>query len=145
MNATKSPFKIFLAYIMGEKKLFIIDTICAVLVAAIDLAFPYVSKSSMQTYLPQSMYRTFFIVMAILALAYVLKAALYYVITVLGHRMGVNIESRMREDLFTHMQKLSFGFYDRNRTGTLVSRLTGDLFEIPSLPTTGRRISSSAP
>ena len=131
--ATKSPFKIFLAYIMGEKKLFIIDTICAVLVAAIDLAFPYVSKSSMQTYLPQSLYRTFFIVMAILALAYVLKAALYYVITVLGHRMGVNIESRMREDLFTHMQKLSFGFYDRNRTGTLVSRLTGDLFEITEL------------
>lgn len=131
--ATESPFKIFLAYIMGEKKLFIIDTICAVLVAAIDLAFPYVSKSSMQTYLPQSLYRTFFIVMAILALAYVLKAALYYVITVLGHRMGVNIESRMREDLFTHMQKLSFGFYDRNRTGTLVSRLTGDLFEITEL------------
>ena len=133
MNATKSPFEIFLAYIMGEKKLFIIDTICAVLVAAIDLAFPYVSKSSMQTYLPQSMYKTFFIVMAILALAYVLKAALYYVITVLGHRMGVNIESRMREDLYTHMQELSFGFYDKNRTGTLMSRLTGDLFEITEL------------
>ena len=133
MNATKSPFEIFLAYIMGEKKLFIIDTICAVLVAAIDLAFPYVSKSSMQTYLPQSMYKTFFIVMAILALAYVLKAALYYVITVIGHRMGVNIESRMREDLYTHMQELSFGFYDKNRTGTLMSRLTGDLFEITEL------------
>ena len=131
--ATKSPFKIFLAYIMGEKKLFVIDTICAVLVAAIDLAFPYVSKSSMQTYLPQSMYKTFFVVMAILALAYVLKAGLYYVITVLGHRMGVNIESRMREDLYTHMQELSFGFYDRNRTGTLMSRLTGDLFEITEL------------
>ena len=118
---------------MREKKLFIIDTICAVLVAAIDLAFPYVSKSSMQTYLPQSMYKTFFIVMAILAAAYVLKAALYYVITVLGHRMGVNIESRMREDLYSHMQALSFGFYDKNRTGTLVSRLTGDLFEITEL------------
>ncbi len=92
----KTPFQIFMEYIKTEKKLFIIDTICAVLVAAIDLAFPYVSKSSMQTYLPQSMYKTFFIVMAILALAYVLKAALYYVITVLGHRMGVNIESRLR-------------------------------------------------
>ncbi len=133
MFANKSPFQIFMAYVMGERKLFIIDTVCAVLVAAIDLAFPYVSKSSMQTYLPQSMYRTFFTVMAILALAYVLKAALYYVITVLGHRMGVNIESRMREDLYTHMQELSFGFYDRNRTGTLMSRLTGDLFEITEL------------
>ena len=129
----KKPFEIFVAYIVREKKLFIIDTICAVLVAAIDLAFPYVSKNSMQTYLPQSMYRTFFIVMAILAAAYVLKAALYYVITVLGHRMGVNIESRMREDLYSHMQTLSFGFYDHNRTGTLVSRLTGDLFEITEL------------
>lgn len=129
----KKPFEIFVAYIVREKELFIIDTICAVLVAAIDLAFPYVSKNSMQTYLPQSMYKTFFIVMAILAAAYVLKAALYYVITVLGHRMGVNIESRMREDLYSHMQALSFGFYDKNRTGTLVSRLTGDLFEITEL------------
>ncbi len=122
-----------MSYIMGERRLFIIDTVCAVLVAAIDLAFPYVSKSSMQTYLPQSLYRTFFIVMAILAASYVLKAGLYYIITVLGHRMGVNIESRMREDLYTHMQELSFGFYDRNRTGTLMSRLTGDLFEITEL------------
>ena len=129
----KKPFEIFVAYIMREKKLFIIDTICAVLVAAIDLAFPYVSKSSMQTYLPQSMYKTFFVVMAILAATYVLKAVLYYVITVLGHRMGVNIESRMREDLYSHMQALSFGFYDKNRTGTLMSRLTGDLFEITEL------------
>ena len=47
--------------------------------------------------------------------------------------MGVNIESRMREDLYSHMQALSFGFYDKNRTGTLVSRLTGDLFEITEL------------
>ena len=132
-NADKKPFSIFMSYIMGERRLFIIDTLCAVLVAAIDLAFPYVSKSSMQTYLPQSLYKTFFIVMAILALAYVLKAGLYYVITVLGHRMGVNIETRMRADLYTHMQELSFGFYDRNRTGTLMSRLTGDLFEITEL------------
>ena len=132
-NADKKPFSIFMSYIMCERRLFIIDTVCAVLVAAIDLAFPYVSKSSMQTYLPQSMYKTFFIVMAILALAYVLKAGLYYVITVLGHRMGVNIETRMRADLYTHMQELSFGFYDRNRTGTLMSRLTGDLFEITEL------------
>ena len=129
----KKPFEIFVAYIMREKKLFIIDTICAVLVAAIDLAFPYVSKSSMQTYLPQSMYKTFFVVMAILAAAYVLKAVLYYVITVLGHRMGVNIESRMREDLYSHMQALSFGFYDKNRTGHLMSRMTAELFDITEL------------
>lgn len=129
----RKPFWIFMSYIAGEKRLFAIDMVCAVLVAAIDLAFPYVSKNSMQTYLPQNLYRTFFIIMAVLAAAYVLKALLYYVITVLGHRMGVNIEAKMREDLFCHMQTLSFDFYDKNRTGTLMSRLTGDLFEITEL------------
>lgn len=129
----KKPFKIFVSYIKDEEKLFAIDTVCAALVAAVDLAFPYVSKDAMQTLLPQSLYSTFFAVMAILAAAYVLKAGLYYVITVLGHRMGVNIETRMRRDLFTHMQTLSFKFYDENRTGTLLSRLTGDLFEITEL------------
>lgn len=129
----RKPFWIFMSYIAGEKRLFAIDMACAVLVAAIDLAFPYVSKNSMQTYLPQNLYRTFFVIMAVLAAAYVLKALLYYVITVLGHRMGVNIEAKMREDLFCHMQTLSFDFYDKNRTGTLMSRLTGDLFEITEL------------
>ena len=129
----QSPFKIFVSYIKDEKKLFFIDMGCSVLVAAIDLVFPYVSKNSMQTYLPQSMYKTFFIVMAIIAAAYLLKSVLYYVITVVGHRMGVRIEANMREDLYRHVQKLSFGFFDRNRTGTLMSRLTSDLFEITEL------------
>ena len=130
---SRSPLNIFVSYIKDEKKLFFIDMGCSVLVAAIDLVFPYVSKNSMQTYLPQSMYRTFFIVMAIIAAAYVLKSVLYYVITVVGHRMGVRIEANMREDLYRHVQKLSFGFFDRNRTGTLMSRLTSDLFEITEL------------
>ena len=130
---SRSPLNIFISYIKDEKKLFFIDMGCSVLVAAIDLVFPYVSKNSMQTYLPQSMYRTFFIVMAIIAAAYVLKSVLYYVITVVGHRMGVRIEANMREDLYRHVQKLSFGFFDRNRTGTLMSRLTSDLFEITEL------------
>ena len=130
---TKSPFKIFVSYIMGQKKLFALDMACAALVSAIDLVFPYISKNSMETYLPQSMYRTFFIVMAILAAAYVFKSLLYYVITVIGHKMGVLIEAQMREDLFRHVQTLSFDYFDRNRTGTVMSRLTSDLFEITEL------------
>ena len=130
---TKSPFTIFISYIFGQKKLFAIDMVCAALVSAIDLVFPYLSKNSMETYLPQSMYRTFFIVMAILAAAYVLKSLLYYIITVIGHKMGVLIEAQMREDLFAHVQKLSFDYFDRNRTGAVMSRLTGDLFEITEL------------
>jgi len=130
---TKSPLKVFVSYIMDEKKLFLIDMVCASLVAIIDLVFPYVSKNSMQTFLPQSLFKTFFIVMGILAAAYLLKAILYYVITVVGHRMGAFVEANMRDDLFRHVQTLPFSFFDKNRTGTVMSRLTSDLFEITEL------------
>ena len=130
---TQSPLKIFISYIKDEKRLFAIDMLCAVTVAAIDLVFPYVSKNAMQTYLPQSLYKTFFIIMGILVIAYLLKSLMYYIITVVGHKMGVNIEANMREDLFKHVQKLSFKYFDENRTGTTMSRLTSDLFEITEL------------
>ena len=130
---TKKPFSIFVDYIRDEKKLFILDMSCAVLVSAVDLVFPYVSKNAMQTYLPQRMFTTFFVVMLILVAAYLLKSLLYYIITVLGHRMGVHIEANMRRDLFLHVQTLGFDYFDRNRTGTVMSRLTSDLFEITEL------------
>ena len=130
---TKKPLSIFVDYIRDEKKLFILDMCCAVLVSAVDLVFPYVSKNAMQTYLPQRMFTTFFVVMLILVSAYLLKSLLYYIITVLGHRMGVHIEANMRRDLFRHVQTLGFDYFDRNRTGTVMSRLTSDLFEITEL------------
>lgn len=130
---SQSSLKVFISYIKDEKRLFCIDMICAVLVAVIDLVFPYVSKNAMQTYLPQNLYLTFFIVMGILLAAYLLKSVLYYIITVVGHKMGVRIEANMRRDLFRHVQELSFKFFDENRTGTIMSRLTSDLFEITEL------------
>ena len=132
-NYNAKPFSIFMSYIAGHKKLFGIDMLCALLVALIDLIFPYISRYSMKVMLPNKLYATFFTVMAVMVLAYVLKAGLYYVITVIGHKMGVLVESDMRRDVFTHMQSLSFSYYDHNRTGVLMSRITSDLFEIPEL------------
>mgnify|MGYP000575553984 FL=1 len=132
-NYNAKPFGIFMSYIAGHKKLFGIDMLCALLVALIDLIFPYVSRYSMKVMLPNKLYATFFTVMAVMVLAYVLKAGLYYVITVIGHKMGVLVESDMRRDVFTHMQSLSFSYYDHNRTGVLMSRITSDLFEITEL------------
>lgn len=132
-NYNDKPIKIFLAYIAGHRKLFVIDMACAVAVAVIDLVFPYVSRVAMNTLLPQKLFRVFFAVMGIMVLAYMLKALLYYVITVVGHRMGILTESDMRRDVFTHMQDLSCSFYDRNRTGILMSRITSDLFDITEL------------
>ena len=133
MNYNDKPLKIFFGYIGGQKKLFIIDMICAVIVAAIDLIFPYVSRAAMKTMLPQQMFSAFFAVMAVLVLAFVIKSLLYYVITVVGHKMGVLVESDMRRDVFTHMQDLSCSFYDKNRTGILMSHITSDLFEVTEL------------
>ena len=132
-NFYGNPFKLFMSYVAGHKKLFAIDMGCSLLVSVIDLAFPYVSRVSMNSLLPNRLFALFFTVMAIMVAAYVIKAALYYIITVVGHRMGVLIEADMRRDVFTHMQDLSCSFYDKNRTGVLMSRITSDLFEITEL------------
>ena len=133
MDYNQKPLKIFISYIARHKKLFAIDMTCSVAVAIIDLVFPYVSRNAMNTYLPEKLFRTFFVVMAIMLGAYLLKAALYYVITRIGHQMGVLTESDMREDLFGHIQDLSCSFFDHNRTGVLLSRVTTDLFDVTEL------------
>ena len=132
-NYHDRPLKVFMAYVFAHKGLFAIDMACALAVAVIDLAFPWVSREAMNTLLPQKLFPAFFAVMAILVAAYFLKSVLYYVITVVGHRMGVLTESDMRRDIFTHMQDLSCSFYDKNRTGVLMSRITSDLFEVTEL------------
>ena len=132
-NHNDNPFKIFISYITGHKDLFAIDMACAIIVSVIDMVFPYISRMSMNRLLPQGLFTTFFAVMGIMILAFIFRAVLYYVITVVGHRMGVLVESDMRRDIFTHMQGLSCSFYDKNRTGVLMSRITSDLFEITEL------------
>lgn len=127
------PLKIFSSYIMAHKGLFLADMLCAVVASAIDLCFPFVSRMSMNRLLPEKLYTAFFVIMGVMVLAYLGKAILYYTITVIGHRMGVLVESDMRRDIFTHMQDLSCSFYDKNRTGMLMSRITTELFDITEL------------
>lgn len=129
----RSDLAVFFSFFKPHRGLFALDMSCAVAVAAIDLAFPYITRVSMQTLLPEKLYTTFFVIMAAMFAAYILKGVMYYLITVLGHRMGVYIEADMRHAVFNHMQKLSFSFFDRNRTGALMSRITSDLFEITEL------------
>ena len=133
INYNAHPFRVFMSFFRPHMGLFILDMTCAITASAIDLVFPYVSRLSMTELLPNRLFETFFIVMGIMFLAYVLKGVMYYLITVLGHRMGVYIEADMRHAVFNHMQSLSFSFFDRNRTGVLMSRITSDLFEITEL------------
>ena len=129
----RKPLPIFLSYFRPHWQPFAIDMACAVAVSAIDLIFPFVSRSAMQHLLPQRLFGAFFAVVAIMLAAYILKGLLYYVITVVGHGVGVLVEADMRRDVFAHMQTLSFSFFDHNRTGALLSRVTNDLFDITEL------------
>lgn len=116
-----------------HKKLFILDMFCAVMVAAIDLAFPLVSRHAMYDMLPDKAYGPFFALMLCMGGFYVLRSAGQYIMTYVGHLFGVYVEADIRSALFRHLQELDFEFYDKNRTGKLMSRLTGDLFEITEL------------
>ena len=130
---TRSKLAIFASYIKPHKKAFAIDMALSVGIALVDLIFPYVSRWSMRSLLPDGLYRAFFTVMAIMFVAYILRAVCQYFVTVIGHRMGTLVEADMRRDVFTHMQELSYSFFDRNRTGVLLARVTNDLFEIVEL------------
>ena len=130
---TRSPLRIFLSYFKPHWKLFSLDMGCAILIALVDLAFPLVSRTALYQWLPEKNYRVFFVVMAVVALAIVMRAVLYYIVTYWGHTFGIRVEADIRRDLFHHMQMLGFDFYDRNRTGQLMSRLTTDLFELTEL------------
>ena len=130
---SRSKLAIFASYIVPHRKAFAIDMALSVGIAVVDLIFPYVSRWSMRNLLPEGIFRTFFIVMAIMFAAYILRAVCQYFVTVIGHRMGTLVEADMRRDVFTHMQSLSYSFFDRNRTGVLLARVTNDLFEIVEL------------
>ena len=128
-----SVMRIFLSYFGPHKKLFILDMCCAFVVALVDLLYPLVSRAAMYDMLPNRAYATFFTVMALVVLAYVIRSLMHFVITYWGHTFGIRVEADIRRDLFRHLQSLGFDFFDRNRTGQLMSRLTSDLFEVTEL------------
>ncbi len=128
-----SLLRIFLSYFRPHKKLFLLDMACALLISLIDLAFPYVSRLCMYQLIPESLYRAFFTVIVVMVAAYLLRAGLQYIVCYWGHAFGVLVEADIRKDLFSHLQTLSFGFYDKNRTGHLMSRMTAELFDITEL------------
>ena len=133
INDQNSKLKIFASYIVPHRGAFALDMCLSLAVAVVDLAFPYMTRQSLNSLLPKGLFGAFFAVMGILFVSYLLRAWFQYLITIIGHRMGTLVEADMRRDIFTHMQSLSFSFFDRNRTGVLLSRVTNDLFEIVEL------------
>ena len=129
----QSLLSIFVSYFRPHMKLFVLDMVCALMISLIDLSFPYVSRICMYELIPQSRFRAFAAVVAALLAAYLLRSVFQYIVTYWGHTFGVRVEADIRQDLFTHLQTLPFSFYDKNRTGHLMSRITAELFDITEL------------
>ena len=126
-------FKRFLTYYKGQLHLFVIDIVAAVTVAAVDLAFPQILRGlagGLFTEGPDAILGVLAYIAVGLVAMYALRFVCRYFVIYWGHVMGARMESRMREDLFDAYVRQSFAFFDRNRSGDLMSRLVSDLFDI---------------
>ena len=133
--------KRFARYYRPHIGLFLLDIGCASLVSAVDVGFPLLTNYIMKQLFPQfeqsgpvpHLVTLFTILMVALVLVYILRTAMLYIVNYWGHLLGVRIEADMRRDIFSHIQTLPFSFYDKIRTGKLLSRATTDLFDISEL------------
>ena len=123
----------FIAYYRPHKKLFSMDMGAALLVAVIGVVYPIITRTMLNTLIPEKQY-TMIVVYGITLLAlYFIKMCLNYFIQYEGHMMGVYMQARMRSDMFNHLESLPYSFYDTHETGKIMSRMTNDLFEVSEL------------
>ncbi len=125
--------KRFISYYKPHKILFIIDMICAFLVAAMDLVFPMFTNYLLKDAIPNKNLRTILIFTIVLVLLYVVKLIANYIIDYWGHVMGVRLQYDMRKEVFAHLQTLPFSYFDDNKTGNIMSRIVNDLMDISEL------------
>ncbi|WP_042356025.1 ABC transporter ATP-binding protein [Bacillus rubiinfantis] len=123
----------FFSYYKPHKNLFLLDFSSAVVVAILELAFPLVVQWFIDDLLPGSDWQAIVSVSIGLLLLYILSTLLQFIVNYWGHKLGINIETDMRQDLFEHVQKQSFRFFDNIKTGHIMSRITNDLFDLGEL------------
>ena len=125
--------KIFLSYYKPHWKIFAFDMFCAIMIALIDITFPMISKFTIDSLLPNKNFKAFFILIGALLVIYVLRRTFSWFVNYWGHYFGVLVETDMRKDVFAHIESQDFKFFDKHRTGKIMSRVTTDLFEITEL------------
>ncbi|PUB14574.1 ABC transporter ATP-binding protein [Paenisporosarcina sp. OV554] len=125
--------KKFFSYYRPHKRLFMIDFTSAIIVAILELAFPLAVQWFIDELLPSGEWDSIVTVSVLLLAVYLISTVLQYIVSYLGHKLGINIETDMREQLFTHVQRQSFRFFDNTKTGHVMSRITNDLFDIGEL------------
>lgn len=125
--------KRFLAYYRPHKVLFFFDMLAALLVALIAIVYPIITRTMLNDYIPQNNIRMVVICGALLLGVYIARMLLNYFIQYYGHVMGVKMQAQMRSDMFNHLEKLPYSFFDNNETGKIMSRMTNDLMDISEL------------
>lgn len=125
--------KKFFAFYKPHKRLFIIDFSSAVFVAILELAFPVAVQWFIDDLLPVGDWNMIVRVSILLFIVYIISTFLQFIVSYLGHKLGINIETDMRQQLFNHVQRQSFRFFDNTKTGHIMSRITNDLFDIGEL------------
>lgn len=125
--------KRFIAYYKPHKKMLALDLLASFIISVIGMVYPIVTRKMLNEYIPNRMYKTIVIAGVIVLVLYVIRMFMRYFVQYYGHVIGVKMQSQMRVDLFSHLQKLPFSFYDNNETGRIMTRITSDLFEVSEL------------
>ena len=133
MNYNDKPLKVFFSYYRPHLDLFVADMICAFFIAVIDVSFPFVTRHLLNTLIPKGAMRLFFCMIAFLLAVYCIRWVCVWFVNYWGHVFGVKVETDMRRDVFSKLEKQSFSFFDTHLTGHLMSRVTTDLFEVTEL------------
>jgi len=123
-------FKKLLTFYKPHKKLFAVDMLCAFFVSIIDLAFPIIVSYVVDKVIPQGNMKIFVVLTIAVLVGYVFRYFFEYIVVYCGHMLGVRIEQGMRKELFSHIQKLSFTYFDNTKTGNIISRVINDLFDV---------------
>ena len=123
----------FFSYYKPYKKGFFLDLFCSFVIAACNMFYPMVAREVMNNFVPNHNLRLIIVWAICLAAIYLLKSALTFIVTYFGHVLGVKIQGDMRSELFRHVETLSFSYFDENKTGSVMSRIVNDLFEVSEL------------
>ena len=123
----------FISYYKPHMRLFILDLFAALFLAVVDLLFPLYSKEVVNRFIPQADLRSIFLFGGVLFILYILRLGAQYFMSYWGHVVGARMEYDMRRDLFAHLQTMDVSFFDKRKTGQIMSRLVGDLREIAEL------------
>ncbi len=125
--------KRFISYYKPHRRMFLLDMLCSLFIAIADLFYPMITKNIINDFVPNHRLRLLILWACILFGIYAVKCLLNYFVSYYGHRVGVYMQADMRRDLFDHLEKLPFSYFDENKSGALMSRLTNDLFEVSEL------------